>query len=166
MIPLGAAHAGRALGQCRVALPLLRSLCLDGQRVHAATQLVFQSLIDQTVALDQWQALELGADHQDAEVGLGASRHSMHVALVLDLQVLRLQGVGQFGFDGLFDRPARVWVHHGRVVGQRTDKGCRGRNRASATEDAGQHQCGGKPMQKKKMCLVMVWNYYSRVVLV
>lgn len=148
VIPLGAAHARRALGQCRVARPLLGCLCLDGQRVHGAAQLVLQSLVDQTVALDQRQTLELGADHQDAEVGLGAGGHGVHVALVVHLQVYRLEQVTQFGFDGFFNGPARFWVHRRSFVGQRTDKTCRGGHGASTAEDAGQHQCVGKPVGK------------------
>lgn len=151
MIPLGAAHAWRTLGQRRVAGPLLRSLRLDGQRVHAAAQLVPQGLVDQTVALDQRQALELGADHQDAEVRLGASRHGVHVALVVHLQVYRLQRAAQFGLDGFFNGPALVLVHGGGFLSQGADEACSGGHGASATEDAGQHQCVWKPVGGKNI---------------
>lgn len=106
VIPLRAAHAGRTLGQGRVAPPLLGSLRLNSQCVNTVAQLVLQCLVHQTVALDQRQTVKLGADHQDAEVGLRAGRYGVHVAFIVDLQVFRFKGVGQFGPDGLFNGPA------------------------------------------------------------
>lgn len=87
--------------------------------MNAAAQLFLQSLIDQSVAFYQWQTIKLGANDQDAEVRFRAGRHGVHVALVVDLQVVRLQCSGQFGCDGPLNGPARVWVHVWSEVGQR-----------------------------------------------
>ena len=108
LVVLGAAQAGRALGQAGVAAPLLGRLGLYGQGVHTAAQLVAQRLVDQAVALQQGLALEALAHHQHAEVRLGARRHGVHVALVQDLHVSRLQGVRQLGPDGRLHGPGGV----------------------------------------------------------
>lgn len=118
-ISLRTSHARRTLGKGGVAPPLLRSLCLDSQRMNTATQLLLQSLVHQTVALYQRQTLKLGADNQDTEMGFRARGHSMHVAFIVDLQVVWLKCVGQFGSDSLFNGPARVWIHLWSEVGQR-----------------------------------------------
>lgn len=87
--------------------------------MNAAAQLLLQSLINQAVALYQGQTLKLGADNQDTEMGFRAWGHSMHVAFIVDLQVVRLERVGQFGSDSPLNGPARVWVHVWSEVGQR-----------------------------------------------
>lgn len=46
VIASGASQAGGALSQSGVHAPLLRSLCLDSQRVNAATQFLLQRLVD------------------------------------------------------------------------------------------------------------------------
>lgn len=87
--------------------------------MNTGTQLLLQSLINQTVALYQRQSVKLGADNQDTEMGFGARGHSVHVAFIVDLQVIRLEFVGQFGSDRPLNGPARVWVHVRSEVGQR-----------------------------------------------
>lgn len=111
MVPFRPPHAARTLGQSGVTGPLFGGLYLDGQGMNMAAQLLFQGLVDQTVALYQGQALKLGADHQDPEVGLRAGRDGMHVALIVDLQVLRLKALAQLGSDGVLYRSTGVGLH-------------------------------------------------------
>lgn len=119
VVPLRAPHAGGTLGYGGVTAPLGGGLGLDGQRVHVAAQLLTQRLIHQAVALYQREAIEARAHHQHTEVGLGARRHGVHVALVVDLQVLWLEGAGQLGSDGRLHGPPRgAGVHVRCGVGQ------------------------------------------------
>lgn len=79
--------------------------------MNAAPQFLLQSLIHQPVALDERQALKLGAHHQDAEVRLGSGGHGVHVALIVDLQTFRLESVGQFDPDGVLHGSPRIQLH-------------------------------------------------------
>lgn len=108
--------------------------------MNAPTQFLFQSLVHQTVALDQWQTLKLGADNQNTEMGFRAGGHSVHVTFIVDFQVVRFKYVGQFGSDSILNRPARVWVHVCSEVSQRTAWGKTGRDGTSTAENPGQHQ--------------------------
>lgn len=87
--------------------------------MNTATQLLLQSLINQAMPLYQRQTVKQGADNKDTEMGFRAGGHSMHVAFIVDLQVVRLKWVGQFGSDSPLNGPARVWVHVWSEVGQR-----------------------------------------------
>lgn len=113
-VVFGSSEARWALGQVRVAAPLLRRLGLDGERVNAGAQLVAQGLVDQAMALQQGQALEASAHHQHPEVRLGSRGHGVHVALVQHLQVLRAESQSQFGANGSLDRPTGSGVHETR----------------------------------------------------
>lgn len=113
-VVFGSSEARRALGQARVAAPLLGRLGLDGEGMNAGAQLVAQGLVDQAVALQQGQALEARAHHQHPEVRLRARRHSMHVALVQHLQVLRIESLSQFGANGSLDWPTGSSFHEMR----------------------------------------------------
>lgn len=148
MVSSGPPHAGGALGQGGVVLPLLRRLCLDGERMDAAAQLLLQRLVHQTVALDQSQTLKLGTDHQDTEVGLGSWRDSMHVALVVDLQVVWSEGVCEFGSDGCLHRSAGV--HVGSGVGQRPGEGQAAGGGPSRAEDTRKHQEAGDQQETNR----------------
>lgn len=114
VVVFGSSKARRALGQARVAAPLLGRLGLDGESVNAGPQLVAQGLVDQAVTLQQGQALEARAHHQHPEVRLGAWRHGMHVALVQHLQVLWFKNLSQFGANGGLDRPIGTSFHETR----------------------------------------------------
>lgn len=87
--------------------------------MHAAAELLLQGIVNQAVALNQRQALELTADHQNAEMGFGSRRNGVHVAFVVDLQVVGFEGLGQFGPDGPLHRAAGVRVHVRPDVSQR-----------------------------------------------
>lgn len=87
--------------------------------MNAATQLLFQGFINQTVALYQRQTLKLRADDQYTEMGLGAGGHGVHVAFVVDLQVVRLEFFSQLGGYSPLDGPTLVWIHAWGDVGQR-----------------------------------------------
>lgn len=69
----------------------------------------------------------------------------MHVALVVDLQVVRFEGLGQFGPDGPLDRAAGVGVHVRPEVSQRPGGREAGGGGASSAEDTGEHQGGTPP---------------------
>ena len=78
--------------------------------MDAGLEFVGQDLIDEALAGDSGLALEGGGDDIDAEVRLAAGAVA-GMALVLlrfvdDLDAFRLQGGGQFAFDGSCDAHA------------------------------------------------------------
>lgn len=113
-IVFGSSEARRALGQARVAAPLLRRLGLDSESVNARAELMAQGFVDQAVALQQGQSLKARAHYQHPEVRLRARRDGVHVALVQHLQVLRFESPSQFGANGRLDWPTGNSFHDTR----------------------------------------------------
>ncbi|TNN33774.1 hypothetical protein EYF80_056065 [Liparis tanakae] len=73
-------------------------------------------------------------------MGFGAGGHGVHVAFVVDLQVVRLESLGQFGSDRALDRPAPVRIHVRREAGQRPARGQSGGDGPDAAEDSRKHR--------------------------
>ena len=74
---------------------------MQGQRVHTARQLFLQDRIYGLVALHCPRIGKGFRCHHDLEVALGSVGYRMIVALVLNRDVLRIEGLGQFLLDGL-----------------------------------------------------------------
>jgi hypothetical protein len=76
--------------------------------VETAGQLGAECTIDQSVACHQALAVERVADQQHLEMGLGTGWDRMLMALVDDLEMQWLEGLGEGGLDTVF--AAQVFV--------------------------------------------------------
>ena len=86
-LSFGAAHAWRRrLDRSLGLIPLGRRLGDDGERMDRACKLLLQHRIDQSVPREQSLALKRVGDHDNLEVGLGATGHVVAVGFVEHLE--------------------------------------------------------------------------------
>ncbi len=72
---------------------------MQRQRVHRSGKLGGQHLVDHSVALDEPTFLDAIGDDHDLEVRLGADRHVVVRAFVVDDEMHRVERFGELGFD-------------------------------------------------------------------
>lgn len=85
-------------------LPFAGGEGIDGEGVQTFGELVGEEAMDGAMTLDARAALELAGDDEQAEVGLGAGRHVVQVALVADLEMARFEVPVKLVGDGLLYR--------------------------------------------------------------